>query len=178
MVSFDLYPKAIADGSSHRASGDVVDLEGIDGFFDEYFAGRENGDIIHFVNTAPPGEWPTQFPALVDLPFFSAQIVENNYDWARVRLLEISTLGDWSLSRDERPGPLNQLSLPVTMPTDLVALIEQAQRRGFAYWHSGAEHWRSLSEVTAIGVLAGDDSLGLWVLTTNAAPSYFARVIV
>ena len=60
MVSFDLYPKPVANGSSNPASGDVVDLDGIDGFFDEYFAGRENGDIIHFVNTGPPGEWPTQ----------------------------------------------------------------------------------------------------------------------
>jgi len=174
MVLFDLYARA--DGLSRRAPGDIVELDGIDGFFDQYFAGLKTGDSIQFVHLGFPFQRPTDLHALLKLPFFRAEVVENHYDWARARLIQISTLGDWSLLQNEPPSPVSEVRFPVQMPTDVTALIRQAQTSGSACWHSGAQYWRSLSEVTAIGALAGVDSTGLWVLTTYAARSYYTRV--
>jgi hypothetical protein len=191
MVSFDLYMQPIANGSARP--GDVVELDGIDGFFDQYFEGREVGGIIRFASVSAPDKWPKGVEAMLELPFFSAEIVENYDVSGRVRLREVSTLGEWSLSRDEQPTGLEQLSFPVRMPAELASIVQQALTCGSAYWttrrvartvprispHSRDVHyWPSLSEVTAIGALGGVDSLGLWVLTTNALPNYFARVTV
>ena len=182
MVPFDLYAHSGAGSGAERsafhAPGDVVELDGIDGFFDQYFEGRREREIIHFVSVGSPGEWPTHLRAWLELPFFSAEIVENGHHWARAQLCEVSRLGEWSLSRDEPPVPLSQLSFPFAIPPNLHALAREAQTSGSAYWHSDAQHRRSLSEVTAIGALPGIDSTALWVFTTNAVPSYFARVTV
>jgi hypothetical protein len=173
MLLFDLYSDL--DGLSGHKSGDMVELDGIDGFFDQYFAGRKEGATIQFVCMKPRNS-PTNVQQLLDLPFFTAEIVEDHYDWARARLNEISKLGDWSLGHCEPPSLLDQLSFPVPLPTDLAALIFQAQTSRSAFWHSSAQHRHSLNDVTAIGALADADNTALWILTTNATPSYFARV--
>ena len=181
MLTFDLYcasADAGAESFSRRQPGDIIDLDGIDGFFDEYFGSLKNGDVIRFVSSGPLASWPTNLQGMLELPFVSAEIVENHEVRARARLIEISTLGDWSRSREEPATPLSQLSFPIPIPIDLPALLREAQPSGSSYWYSAAKFWRSLSEVTAVGALAGRASTSLWILTTNAMPNYFGRVTI
>ena len=179
MLTFDFYYAGAGAGAENFSlgqPGEIVDLDGIDGFFDEYFSSRKIGDVIRFVSSGPPASWPTNLQSMLELPFVSAEIVENHGLWARARVLQISTLGGWSLGHEDPATPLSQLSFPIPMPFDLAALSREAQSSGSAYWFSAAKYWRSLSEVTAVGAMAGEASTSLWILTTNAMPNYFARV--
>jgi hypothetical protein len=170
---FDVYCTTSAPPFRERA---VVALDGIDGFFDQYFEAARPGQIIRFaVLPGGPSAMPASIEGLQALPFVVARVERCDVTGGDVEVLSIATLGEWSRSVNLVSQPLEKLQaeLPDAPLADLVA---RAAQDGSAYWRSGVAYWRSLNETTAVAALRDASGVRVTVICTNAVPGLVAQV--
>ncbi len=170
---FDLYCAASAEPFREGA---VVTLDGIDGFFDQYFEAARPGETIRFaVLVGNPSDVPHSIRELEAMPFVTARVVRCDAVGGDVEVLSRTTLGDWCRS----------IELATQSPTELQSqvpdapiheLAVQASRDGSAYWRSGVTYWRSLDETSAVGAFLDDSAIRVIVIHTNSVPALVARV--
>lgn len=170
---FDLYCAASA---APFREGAVVTLDGIDGFFDQYFDGVRPGETIRFaVLVGNPSDVPHSLQGLNAMPFVTARVESGDALGGDVEVLSLTTLGQWCRSVELTTQSLTELQLQVP-DAPLHDLVVQASRDGSAYWRSGVRYWRSLDETTAIGAFRDDSAIRVIVIHTNGVPALAARV--
>ena len=171
--SFELYCAASAEPFREGA---VVTLDGIDGFFDQYFEAARPGHTIRFaVLVGDPSDVPHSFRELEAMPFVTARVERCDALGGDVEVLSRTTLGAWCRSIElstESPDAL-QSQVP---DAPLHEVVVQASRDGSAYWRSGVTSWRSLGETSAVGAFRDDSAIRVVVIRTNAVPALVARV--
>jgi len=154
----------------------VVTLDGIDGFFDQYFEAVLPGQIIRFaVLPGGPSKMPGSMEGLHETPFVMARVERCDVTGGDVEVLSVSTLGDWSRSVSLTSQPLETVQLEVR-DAPLAGLVARAARDGSAYWRSGVAYWRSLHETTAVAALRDASGVRVTVIYTNAVPGLVAQV--
>ncbi len=183
MKHFDLYCAVESDPLlvEPLSPGKKVWLDGIDGFFDQYF-GRCCPDQIRFVVLAikrSSGQFiPNTRDGFEALPFIEARVVNREEVRGEVEITSVLTFGNWltqlQLENDVRLSDLPESLKP--WHSTLVRLLEQASRTGWAIWKSSQEYWKNLDETSAIYVFETESEIRCAVLKTNAVPSFLFRV--
>lgn len=169
---FDLY---CAPSAAPFREGAVITLDGIDGFFDQYFDAVRPGEIIRFAVLAGGVKAvPDSLQGLEAMPFVRACVKRCDATEGEVEVRSLSTLGEWSRSLQLRPQPLAALQRECQVP--LFPLVDRAARDGTAYWSSGATRWRSLGDTTAIGAFQEASGVRVVVIRTYAVPGLVAQV--
>src|SRR5262245_22277573 len=97
VTEFDVY---CPEPGLSLAAGGQVWLDGIDGFYDQYFHGRSAGENIQFLvfPYAPSGSGLTTANA-PELPFVTAAVIEAHPDTGLVDITEVLPFGAWLRSR-------------------------------------------------------------------------------
>ena len=171
--SFDLY--CIASAEPFR-EGTVVTLDGIDGFFDQYFEAARPGQTIRFaVLVGNPSDVPHSMRELEAMPFVTARVERCDALGGDVEVLSRTTLGAWCRSIELSTQSPTELRFQVP-DAPLHELVAQASRDGSAYWRSGVESWRSLNETSAVGAFRDGSAVRVVVIRTSAVPAFVARV--
>ena len=171
--AFDVYCATSAVQFREHA---VVTLDGIDGFFDQYFEAVRPGQIIRFaVLPGGPSQVPASMEGLHAMPFVTARVERCERTGGDVEVLSVCALGEWSRSASLTSQPLEtvQLELPDAPLADVVA---QAAQDGSAYWRSGVAYWRSLNETTAVAAMRDTSGVRVIVIRTNGVPGFVAHV--
>lgn len=184
MASFDLYTFKYTQSEFFFRrpveKNTEVWLDGIDGFYDQYFKGLQGigKEEIRFVPveslTAIPDE-PARFEAL---PFIEVQIQENLELRARALIKGVTTLGEWSRTIELAQNETLD-SVPAHLqPTPEVAaeLRRKTGQNGSALWKSAARYWKKPSEVSSYYMFTHKEGMRCIILTTNAVPSYLLSV--
>jgi hypothetical protein len=158
-------------GLSVLTPGVTARLDGIDGFFDQYFEARQAGDLIRFV-VWPGGTYRTSSEpvALDHLPFVLARIVSTDVTWGDIEVLSVSTLGIWAkaLPRLRPPSKDRLEGVPVgalTRPVASGSAVWQRDRR-WAFRPS----WRPL----ILYAIALEQRVRLVAVIDNAEPGWVA----
>jgi hypothetical protein len=170
---FDMY-SARPDEVFHR--GDVMTLDGIDGFYDQYFEAAAPGEAIRFVVLV---NGPSAFPASSDetqrMTFVTARVLRSDVIAGDVLVESVSTLGEWMRSVELPVEPVSNLGAQEEI-SQLTSTIAAARRDGIGFWRSGARYWRRLDETSAILAVSHAERLRVVVLRTNASWSWVAEV--
>ena len=104
---FDVY---CATSAAHFRERAVVALDGIDGFFDQYFEAVRPGDLIRFaVLHGGPSSVPASIRELDALPFVIARVERCRATEGDVEILSLSTLGQWSRAVQLSTQPMSEL---------------------------------------------------------------------
>jgi hypothetical protein len=171
-VEFDVYclqPHSLSVGA-------VITLDGVDGFFDQYFDGLEPGELLRFVVLAGgPSAIPETAAQLELLPFIEARVRRCDATDGEVEILTCTNLGKWlrSLELDSMPSKQLQVLVP---DAPIVELLSRASREGEAYWKRGARYWRKLDETTAVLAHASQSGTRVVLIRTNGTPALVTRV--
>jgi len=72
--------------------GATIDLDGIDGFFDQYFEVKSPGEVIHFIPS-----FPTDRAEFVSLPLIEASILSRNSISGTVIVSSITSFETWMM---------------------------------------------------------------------------------
>lgn len=169
---FDLF---CAPSAAPFREGAVVTLDGIDGFFDQYFDAVRPGEMLRFAVLAGGVKAvPDSLQGLEAMPFVRACVKRCDEAEGEVEVLSLSTLGEWSRSLELSPQPLAALQRECQVP--LFPLVDRATRYGTAYWSGGATRWRSLGETSAIGAFQEASGVRVVVIRTHAVPGLVAQV--
>jgi len=126
--------------------GTFVWLDGVDGFFDQYFDGRVD-EIIRFLAVRDQGALRD---ALVQLTLGQLLLIEgyvgvNNYSMrAEVEIRQVQHFQTWAEGCSLSPIPhLSQLALSYPLPLDILTnLIREASQRGHASWLRPRPRWQ------------------------------------
>jgi hypothetical protein len=170
---FDLYCTASAEAFRE---GVVVTLDGIDGFFDQYFEAARPGQTIRFaVLVGDPSDVPHSLRELEAMPFVTARVQRCDPLGGDVEVLSRTTLGAWCRAIELSTQSPAEVQLQVS-DAPLHELVVQASRNGSAYWRSGVESWLSLDETSAVGAFRDDSAVRVIVIRTSAVPALVARV--
>lgn len=169
---FDLYCTASAE---LFRKGAIVTLDGIDGFFDQYFEAARPGDTIRFaVLVGNPSDVPHSIRELEAMPFVTARVERCDARGGDVEVLSRTTLGDWCRSIELATQSPTELQMQVhDAPVD--ELVAQASRDGSAYRRSGVKYWRPLDETSAVGAFRDGSAVRVIVIHTNGVPAFVAR---
>ena len=170
---FDLY---CAPSAAPFREGAVITLDGIDGFFDQYFDAIRPGEIIRFAVLAGGVKAvPDSLQGLEAMPFVRARVKRCDETEGEVEVLSLSTLGAWSRSLQLSPQPLAALQQECPQ-IPLHPLVDRAVHYGTAYWSSGTTRWRSSADTTAIGAFQETPGVRVVVIRTHAVPGLVAQV--
>lgn len=193
-TTFDLYCWEVEQGrqqlpdnlrSDNLKVGARVWMDGIDGFYDQYFEGVKKAGIkkIRFVTIARGiSSIPHDSEAFEKMPFVEAEIIDNRETYAQVLITSVKTLGEWI-----RITPLSEAEniklLPIDLqpPAEIISgLLVEAQESGSALWVSNVKFWKSLSEISAVYVFKHDKKMRCAIVMTYATSSvlvyYGARI--
>ena len=156
--------------------GAVITLNGVDGFFDQYFSALEPGKVIRFVILAGgPSAFPKTASQLEALPFIEAQVRRCDVTDGEVEILSCTSLGKWLRSLDL--DSMSSMQLQMLAPdAPIVELLARTSREGEAYWTRGTRYWRKLDETTAVLTHADRPGTRAVVIRTNATPALVTRV--
>jgi hypothetical protein len=174
---FDVYfaGSGIAPGS--LAVGQRVRLDGIDGFFDEYFAGLVPGELIRFlVYPHRQGAVGVTTAEVAELPLVSARIIAADMIGGTVEVIEAIPFAAWLHGLPAQvivgAGELREMT-----HAPIEDLLAEAKRAGTALWVNTATRIRDLNHVTAVYAQAEGEPVRVAVLRTNAVPGSVADVI-
>ena len=171
-AEFDLYCLPI----DSLEVGSVVTLDGVDGFFDQYFDSCRPGDAIRFLVLGDGlASTPESASKLDALPLVEGRVTRCGPADGAVEILRVTSFGKWL-----RSVPVESISagqIEALCPGVPVSdLIDRAAREGTAYWRSGAPNWRSLAATTAVLVCSDSSRTRLAVIRTNGAPGVVAGI--
>ena len=170
---FDLY-SARAD-EVFRA-GDVVTLDSIDGFYDQYFDAVAPGDMIRFVVlVGGPFEFPGSAEEVERMTFVTARVVRGGAVAGDVLIESVSTLGEWIRSVELQTEPISGLEAQGPIPS-LEHTLAAARLHGVGFWRSPERNWKRLDETSAVLVITHARHLRVVVLRTNASSSWAAEI--
>jgi hypothetical protein len=169
---FDLY---CADSADVFVPGAVVTLDGIDGFFDQYFDGITVGTTIRFVIVRGPSGMPASAEAAERLPFVIARVLRPGDIDGDVEVLSVATFGEWIRSMSPSPVTIEEVGAQVR-DAPVARLVKKAVLQGTALWRSGARHWRDLSETSLVLALQIGARVRVAVLRTNGGAGFVADV--
>jgi hypothetical protein len=169
---FDLY---CADSPDAFVPGAVVTLDGIDGFFDQYFDGIKAGHTIRFVVVRGPSGIPLSVQAAERLPFVTARVLRPGDIDGDVEVLSVATFGDWIRSVSPSPVTIEEVRAQVR-DAPVARLLRKAALHETALWRSGARHWRDLSETSLVLALRIGARVRVAVLRTNGGAGFVADV--
>jgi hypothetical protein len=169
---FDLY---CADSAGAFVPGAVVTLDGIDGFFDQYFDAIEAGHTIRFVIVGGPSGIPSSVEAAEALPFVTARVLRAGDIDGDVEVLSVVTFGDWIRSVSSAPVTIEDVRAQVR-DAPVARLVKKAASQGTALWRSGARHWRDLAETSLVLALRIGARVRVAVLRTNGGAGFVADV--
>jgi hypothetical protein len=151
VTSFDLYSTSNAPLTPDQLRpGQRLSLDGIDGFYDQYFEGRKRGEVIDFL------VWPYVLatPAiaaeeLATLPLVSAEVVEADALGGTVDVIRVHPFGAWLRALPPQSEvPIDELEATTKAP--VAALVAEASRAGSSAWKSNPRGWEILHQVTAV----------------------------
>jgi hypothetical protein len=171
---FDLY---CADSAVAFVPGAVVTLDGIDGFFDQYFDGIKAGHTIRFVVVRGPSGIPLSVEAAERLPFVTARVLRPGDIDGDVEVLSVATFGGWIRSVPPSSMPIEEIQAQVR-DAPVARLVKKAASQGTAFWRSGARYWRDLSETSLVLALRMGSRVRVAVLRTNGGAGFVADAAV
>jgi len=165
--------RELADGSVHIDS--VLQLDGHDGFYDQYFEGLKSTSTktIRFLAIPSPASIPDDAILFERLLMLEATIISNYETWAEVRVDSIFRLGTWI--REAHLTPSSPQLFPVQLRSikeRQEELLRRAIEAGSALWVKPTPYWTSLSEISALYAIRHEEQIRWIVLTTNAEPSF------
>jgi hypothetical protein len=170
---FDLYA---ARADEVFRTGEVVTLDSIDGFYDQYFEAVAAGDTIRFVVlVGGPSEFPGSADEVQRMTFVTARVVRGGAVAGEVLIESVSTLGEWVRSIELQAEPPSLLEAHEQI-APLARIIAAAHRDGVGFWWSAARHWTHLDETSAVLAITHAGRLRVVVLRTNASSSWVAEV--
>jgi hypothetical protein len=180
MEFFDLYCYGGTDNAAFFNSpinvGEKVWLDGIDGFFDQYF--DNPSELIRFVAVDNPLVLPSTQGEFEALPLLEARVLTSQPLGGEVQIVRSLTLGQWARAI-QLPTETRLSDLPlVYQPSQEVfdSLFHKAKLDQWAIWTTTAKHWKSLEDTSAICVFVTEtDTRGI-ILKTNAVPALLFRV--
>jgi hypothetical protein len=151
VTTFDLYSSSYAPLTADQLRpGQRLSLDGIDGFYDQYFEGRKPGEVIDFL------VWPYVLatPAiaaeeLATLPLVSAAVVEADTLGGTVEVIRVHPFGAWLRTLPPQ-SEVSIAELEATTKAPVAALIAEASRAGSSAWKSNPRGWEILRQVTAV----------------------------
>jgi hypothetical protein len=150
METFDIYYFGTTESESFFLQaierGTSVWLDGVNGFFDQYFDGRLD-EIIRFLAVRDQDTLRDALAqhTLGQLPLIEAYIGVNNFSIrAEVEIRQVHDFQTWAEACSLSPIPdLSQLALGYPLPVDVVAnLIQEARQRGNASWLRPRPRWQ------------------------------------
>jgi len=174
-MEFDIYhPGDAVEFRESLAVGAAIELDGIDGFFDQYLEAREPGDLIRFVPIYVPQPFsfvPTEVSAFDSLPVIEAVIESCNSITGTVIPRSIESFISWikrlpidALSDDKRKEEIDHL----------LGMIPQFTQHEPFYWNRTPEE-TSRSNASGVNALLGfpqGSGFRIAVLTSNMFPSF------
>jgi hypothetical protein len=169
---FDLY---CADSAEAFVPGAAVSLDGIDGFFDQYFDAIEAGHTIRFVVVRGPAGIPLSVEAAERLPFVTARVLRPRDIDGDVEVLSVAPFGDWIRSVSLSSVTIEEVRAQVR-DAPVARLVKKAALQGTALWRSGARHWRDLSETSLVLAFRIGSRVRVAVLRTNGGAGFVAEV--
>jgi len=174
MEIFDLY-YAWNDELSKIKPGAVVELDGCDGFFDQYFDGCP--DQIRFIvlNTAIIPDTQASFETL---PFIEAKVRKRNHAGANVEILNLQSFGTWATEvRLPKETAMNELPQAYQLPKQVfLDLVNQAGKQNWAIWKARGKNWHDQDHANAICVFTTPTDMRCIIFADNAAPSLLFRI--
>jgi hypothetical protein len=171
--TFDLYCSPRERGFR---PGQTVTLDGVDGFFDQYFQGVHPGDTVRFaVVVAGPEGIPTSVGALESIPFVTARVLRSGDIVGEVEILSSVPFVDWMRSLTLDPEPLEALQAELSA-VPLSQLVEMSARTGAALWATNERRWRTASDISMVYVERRTPGLRIAVMRTNASPGFVTHV--
>jgi hypothetical protein len=171
--TFDLY---CAPSAEPFREGAVLTLDGIDGFFDQYFQDMATGTVIRFVVLVGGlSGVPRSIGELYSMPFVTARVDRSDEVSGDVEVLSRTTLGEWCHTLELIPVSVGDL--PQELPgAPIRRSVAQASRKDSAFWRSGAKYWTSISDTSAVASVKEESGILVIVLKTHGVPSLVARV--
>ena len=160
MEYFDLYRYGGTDSAAFFNKpinvGEKVWLDGIDGFFDQYF--DQPPELIRFVAVDNPLALPRSQADFEALPFLEAKVLTHQTLGGEVQVVRASTLGQWAraipLPTELRLSDLSLANQPSHEVFD--SLFHKAKLDQWAIWTTTAKHRKSLEDTSAIYVFVTD----------------------
>jgi len=161
----------------HIEPGETFNLDGIDGFHDQFFDGysASGGDTIRFVPVEAPRWASLDAPETLErLPVIEATILNCSTLGGLVRVDRVEALGHWA-----REVPLGSeevwSAIPtVARPPDVVQrnLVQSLMLGEPALWRSGPHSWRDPNRLTTIYLFKAGEQARCLILTENGSSSY------
>lgn len=171
--AFDLYA---ARADEVFRPGEVVTLDSIDGFYDQYFEAVTPGDTIRFVVlVGGPAEFPRSSDEVQRMAFVTARVVLGGAVDGEVLVESVSTLGEWVRWVELRAEPISRVEAQAQIPS-LASTIAAASRDGVGLWRSPALYWKHLDETSAVLAFTHTERVRVVVLRTNASSSWVAEI--
>ena len=134
-MEFDIYyPGDSIEFQNLLHVGTIVELDGIDGFFDQYFEARSQGDVIHFIPSFPTD--PTTFDTL---PLIEASISSSNSISGTVEIRSITPFKAWMMGL---PDDSVTHTDPYGEVESLLPLIPEYRANAQFYWQRPHEEKR------------------------------------
>jgi hypothetical protein len=173
-MKFDIYhPSDAVEFRESLTVGAAIELDGIDGFFDQYFEDREPGELIRFVPIYVPQPFsfvPTEASAFDSLPVIEAVIESCNSISGTVIPRSIESFISWikrlpvdALSDEERRDEIDHL----------LGMIPQFKQHEPFYWNRTPEEI-TRSNTSGVNALLGfpqESGFRIAALTSNMFPS-------
>ncbi len=174
-MEFDIYhPLEYSDFLDSLKVGAVVELDGIDGFFDQYFEARSPGDVIRFLPIDCPQPFsfvPSNISDFDSIPIIEAEIKSCSEISGTVVLQSIEPFAVWM--RALPMGSLRDGEKIEEIDSILDSIPEYSDYSQF-YWHRTPEEIsrRRVSGVNALYGIPHHNAFRIAVLTSNMLPSW------
>jgi hypothetical protein len=181
MYQFDLYSFGDTESESFFIQpfqvGQTVWLDGVDGFFDQYFDSVD--EAISFVAIrSGPASLPTDSMSFAQLPFIQATIRTNHSIRAEVEITSVQPLQAWMLT-----VPLPTVTLVNTLSalyrpaqTIIERLISSLPNSENALWTSSALFWSGRNDISAVYMVRTEHDVRCIILKSNDVPSVLLRL--
>jgi len=165
-MEFDIYyPRDPDEFERELRIGATIELDGIDGFFDQYFDARSPGEVIHFIPTFPTNRTDLDLILLVEARITSSDLISGT-----VVVDSISPFVSWMTNL-----PADALSDrdPYDEVDALLTLIPEYQTHEPFFWLRPQEErsHRRRTEVNALLGIPISNEVRIAAFTSNATSS-------